>query len=45
VKKGAKVTAKIVLLDALSISADGSTIVGTWADAQFNGGVWIANLK
>jgi uncharacterized membrane protein len=42
---GAKIPANIFLTTALDISADGSTIVGTWQDAKFNQGGWIAHLK
>ena len=45
VAKGAKVPSRITLTDAFAVSADGSTIVGTWQDAQFNFGAWIAKLK
>ena len=42
---GAKIPGNIYLTTAVSISADGSTIVGTWQDAKFNQGGWIAHLK
>ena len=35
----------ISLTTALTISADGSTIVGTWQDANFNQGGWMVRLK
>jgi uncharacterized membrane protein len=42
---GAKIPAGTTLTDALSISADGSTIVGQYVDSKFNAGNWIAHLK
>jgi len=34
-----------MLTDAIAISADGSTIVGTWANGAFTQlGVWVATL-
>ena len=43
--RGAKIPGNIFLTTAISISADGSTIVGVWQDAKFNQGGWIAHLK
>jgi uncharacterized membrane protein len=42
---GAQIPAGIYLTNALAISADGSTIVGTWADATYNQGTFMARLK
>jgi probable HAF family extracellular repeat protein len=42
---GAPIPNGVFLTNALAISADGSTIVGTWQDASFNQGTWIARLK
>ena len=42
---GAPIPNGVFLTNALAISADGSTIVGTWLDASFNQGTWIARLK
>jgi len=44
-KAGAKIPSNIILTTALCISADGSTIVGTWQDQNFNQGSFIARLK
>jgi probable HAF family extracellular repeat protein len=42
---GAKIPSHIILTDALAISADGSTVVGLWADASsFNSGTFLAHL-
>jgi uncharacterized membrane protein len=35
----------ITLTSALDISADGSTIVGVWLDANYNQGGWMVRLK
>ncbi|MGC1647613.1 MAG: hypothetical protein WA741_17475 [Candidatus Sulfotelmatobacter sp.] len=35
----------ITLTSALDISADGSTIVGVWQDANYNQGGWMVRLK
>ena len=42
---GATIPDGIYLTNALAISADGSTVVGTWQDADYNQGTWIARLK
>jgi uncharacterized membrane protein len=42
---GAQIPAGIYLTNALAISADGSTIVGTWQDVNYNQGTWMARLK
>ena len=42
---GAQIPAGIYLTNALAISADGSTVVGTWQDANYNQGTWMARLK
>jgi hypothetical protein len=41
---GAKIPAGVTLITAVSISADGSTIVGQYFDTQFNFGDWIAHI-
>jgi uncharacterized membrane protein len=43
--RGMLIPSGISLATALDISADGSTIVGIWQDAQFNQGGWIVRLK
>jgi len=42
---GAIIPNGVVLTTALVISADGSTIVGIWQDANFNQGTFIARFK
>jgi probable HAF family extracellular repeat protein len=42
---GAQIPDGIYLTNALAISADGSTVVGTWQDDHFNQGTWMARLK
>ncbi len=42
---GAPIPHGVFLTNALAISADGSTIVGTWQDVNFNQGTWLAHLK
>ena len=42
---GAKIPKNIYLTTALAISADGSTVVGTWMDQNFNQGSWIVRFK
>ena len=42
---GATIPDGIDLTNALAISADGSTVVGTWQDVNFNQGTWIGHLK
>jgi hypothetical protein len=42
---GARIPGNIYLTTAVTISADGSTIAGTWQDTHFNQGGWIAHLK
>ncbi len=44
VRNGAIIPSGTVLSGVLAISADGSTLVGSWYDANFNEGVWIAHL-
>jgi probable HAF family extracellular repeat protein len=44
VHNGAVIPSGLTLTTVLAISADGSTIVGLWADANFKQGVWIAHL-
>jgi probable HAF family extracellular repeat protein len=41
---GAQIPEGVFLTNALAISADGSTIIGTWQDSA-NFGTWIARLK
>jgi probable HAF family extracellular repeat protein len=41
---GAKIPANIVLGNVLAISADGSTVAGTWVDASFHQGSFLAHL-
>ena len=41
---GAKIRSNVFITDALSISADGSTMVGTWQDSNFNQGAWMARF-
>ena len=43
-QNGAVIPSGLLLTDALVISADGSTIIGTWSDANFNFGSWIARI-
>jgi len=43
--RGAKIPKNVILTNALTISADGSTIVGTWMDSNFNQGTWMARFK
>jgi uncharacterized membrane protein len=43
-KFGASIPAGTTLTTALSISADGSTIVGQYVDSQFHSGNWIAHI-
>lgn len=45
VQAGATIPDGIYLTNALAISADGSTVLGTWQDANFNQGTWLARLK
>jgi uncharacterized membrane protein len=42
---GAKIPGNVYLTTAVAVSADGSTITGTWQDINFNQGGWIAHLK
>jgi hypothetical protein len=42
---GAKIPGGVYLTTAVAISAEGSTIAGTWQDIHFNQGGWIAHLK
>lgn len=42
---GARIPKNVFLTTALAISADGSTIVGTWMDADWNQGIWMAKLR
>lgn len=44
-KRGVLIPSGISLTSALAISADGSTIVGVWQDANFNQGGWMVRLK
>lgn len=44
VRNGATVPDGVFLYNALTMSADGSTIVGLWFDNNFNQGSWIARL-
>jgi uncharacterized membrane protein len=44
-QSGAQIPDGIYLTNALAISADGSTVIGTWQDNSFNQGTWIARLK
>jgi uncharacterized membrane protein len=43
--RGVLIPSGISLVTALDISADGSTIVGIWQDAQFNQGGWMVRLR
>lgn len=43
--QGAQIPKGIYLTNALAISADGTTIVGTWLDNSYNQGTWMAHLK
>ncbi|HYM76025.1 MAG TPA: hypothetical protein VE377_08610 [Candidatus Dormibacteraeota bacterium] len=43
-RNGAVIPSGLTLTNVLAISADGSTIVGLWADASFNQGIWAAHL-
>jgi probable HAF family extracellular repeat protein len=45
VSRGAVVPPSLFLTDALAISADGSTVVGEWQDANFHFGAFMAHLK
>ena len=45
VSRGAVIPPSLVLTDALAISADGSTVVGQWQDANFHSGNFVAYLK
>lgn len=45
VRNGANIPSNVTIDDALDISADGSTIIGTWFDTSFNSGAWIARIK
>ena len=45
VTRGAVVPNGLTLTTAIAISADGSTVVGTWQDASFRQGGFIARLK
>lgn len=42
---GIKIPKNVYLTTALTISADGSTIVGTWMDINYNQGSWMARFK
>jgi uncharacterized membrane protein len=42
---GANIPRNVTLSTALAISADGSTIVGTWVDTTFQSGGFMARLK
>jgi uncharacterized membrane protein len=41
---GAKIPNGTILIDAISISADGSTMVGQYVDSQFHFGNWMAHI-
>jgi probable HAF family extracellular repeat protein len=43
--KGVFVPKNLTLVTAITISGDGSTIVGTWQDPNYNTGTWIARLR
>ena len=45
IQAGAQIPDGISLTTALAISADGSTVIGIWQDANFNQGTWMARLK
>ncbi len=42
---GAKIPNNVILSNALAISADGTTIAGTWYDTNFNSGGWMARVR
>lgn len=44
VRNGAVIPSGVTLTNVLAISADGSTLVGLWLDANFNQGPWIVRI-
>jgi uncharacterized membrane protein len=44
-QRGVLIPFGITLTSAIDISADGSTIVGVWQDANYNQGGWMVRLK
>ncbi len=44
VRNGAVIPSGVTLTNVLAISADGSTMVGLWLDANFNQGPWIVRI-
>jgi uncharacterized membrane protein len=44
-RRGVLIPFGITLTSAIDISADGSTIVGVWQDANYNQGGWMVRLK
>ena len=44
-RNGAKMPTGLTITGTLAISADGSTIIGTWQDANFHSGSWVARLQ
>jgi uncharacterized membrane protein len=44
-RSGVLIPFGVTLVDALDISADGSTIVGIWQDTNFNQGGWMVRLR
>jgi probable HAF family extracellular repeat protein len=42
---GAKIPNNVTLTNALAVSGDGKTIVGTWQDTNFNFGGWMARFQ
>jgi probable HAF family extracellular repeat protein len=44
-QRGVLIPFGITLTSALDISADGSTIVGVWQDANYNTGGWMVRLR
>jgi probable HAF family extracellular repeat protein len=42
---GVKLPKNVYLVTAIALSGDGSTIVGSWQDINFNSGTWMARLR
>jgi probable HAF family extracellular repeat protein len=42
---GVKLPKNLFLVTAISLSGDGSTIVGSWQDTNFNSGTWMVRRK
>jgi probable HAF family extracellular repeat protein len=45
IRRGAQIPTGLTLTTALAISADGSVVVGSWQDASFHSGAFIARLN